>query len=708
MSDYETAEQQPSGTEQPDPPKSTAELVKDRCQEITGAKEYWRKTFENMRRNARFARGKQWPALEAAEGATAPSEDERYVANITLRHINQRVANIYAKNPKVRAQRRQKLYAKVWDGTPEMLAMAQQTIMQEKVTMQAGPAAMPMPPTGMDPLTAQAVLAEAQEAQSQRRLYDRMGKTLEIVAQYSLDEPTPKFKPQAKQLVRRVLACSVGYVKLGYQRLMQYNGEHLDARIKDATDRMAEIEVQLAGLQDKTIAPESKEAADLAENIKVLQQQKEMVAREGLVFSFPKPWSIIIDPAVSQLKGFVGAEWIAEEYILTPKQVKKIFKKDVGKNYEAHKMSGGKGDKRYKDQKFCAVYYVYDLVALKCFALCMGYPDYLKEPGDPDVALEQFHPYFVLSFNDIEPDAEEDNVYPPSDVDLLRHMQLEYNRAREGLRIHRQAQRPAHVTNKGVLDDDTKAKFASHIDHEIIETNLSKQDKIADHLQPKPTLPITPELYETENVFVDTQRVVGDQPADLGGISGATATESQIASRSRASSIESNIDDLDEFLTDVMRSAGQILLLEMRKETVIEIAGPGAAWPDLPPTRKDIARELQLEVRAGSSGKPNRQARLTAIEKTAPFLIQTPGVKPRKLAEFMLGEIDEGIEMEDFLDDSLPSIAAMNAMAKPNLAPAPGNDAQGPAGAMNAPKPTETPGKTQNLGGSPPSGLTPG
>ena len=690
--------------ETPEVEKGRGELVKDLCKKIEEGKSYWKDTFDRMRMNARFARGKQWPGAPAPSGETPY---EAYVANITLRHINQRVANIYAKNPRVRAQRRPKLYLQAWDGTPEMLAAAQATMAQAQMAAApAGAAVPPMQPTGMDQQAAQAVLTEAAEAQSQRKLYERMGKTLEIVAQYSLDEPTPKFKPQAKQLVRRVLSCSVGYLKLGYQRTMKYNIEQIDARIKDSTDRIEHIKMLLADVQDKEVAPESKEAAELAQLIKTLRAQRELVAREGLVFSFPKAWSLIIDPAVTQLKGFIGAEWLAEEYILTPKQVQKLFKVDVGKNYEAHKMSGTKGDKRFKDQKFCAVYVLYDLVALTRCVVCLGYPDYLQEPGEPEVDLEQFHPYYVLTFNDIEPDADEDTVYPPSDVDLLRPMQLEYNRGREGLRVHRQAQRPAMVANKGVFDDESKGKLSGHADHELIETNLTKNDDITKALREKPTVKIQPELYEVENVFVDTQRVVGDQPADLGGVSGTTATESQIAAKSRASSIESNIDDLDEFLTDVMRGAGQILLKEMSPQTVKEIAGPAAVWPTF--SRAEISRELHLEVRAGSSGKPNRQARLTAIEKTVPFLIQTPGVKPNKLAEFMLQEIDEGIELEDFLDPGLPSITAMNAMSKPNLAPGPGNEAQGPAGAQNAQKPGGTPGKTQNLGGAAPPVLTPG
>lgn len=705
----------------PEQPAGVVALIKEAQEKIKEAKVYWGPTFKKMRDDSKFARGKQWP------GQT--EEDDRYRANITLRHINQRVANIYAKNPKVRALRRKKLYSTVWDGTPEMLALAVQTIAQAATAAApavpalgappganpaaaaaalgapasaAAPAAALAPaqppapaPTGMDPETAKTIIQEYSNAQSQRRLYQRMGQTLELVAQYSLDEPIPKFKPQAKQLVRRVLTTGCGFLKLGYQRTMKFDSADVDARIKDATDKMAVIETLLADLHDKEIDESSARAAELKDLISQLQKDKEVVLREGLVFSFPKSWSIIIDPAVTQLKGFVGAEWVAEEFIFTPMQVKKFFKIDVGQQYDQHTATGAKADKRYKNQKFCAVYVIYDLSGRQCFTICSGYPGYLRAPGEPDVDLEQFHPFYTLSFNDIEPDADEDSVYPPSDVEQMRSMQMEYNRGREGLRVHRQANRPAYLSARGVLDDATKAKLGNHADHELIETNLSKQDDINKVIQKKPTAEIDQKLYDVEPQFQDTQRVVGDQAANLGGTSGSTATETSIAENTRTTSIQSNIDDLDEFLTDVMRGAGQILLTEMGLPMVQEIAGPGAVWPEH--TRADVVKEMCLEIRAGSSGKPNKQARLQAIEKTAPYLLQIPGIKGEKLGEFMLNEIDEGIEIEDFMQEGLPSIVAQNAMAGPNRAPMAGNVAQGPQGANNAQHPGGTGAEEQNM-----------
>jgi hypothetical protein len=144
-----------------------------------------------------------------------------------------------------------------------------------------------------------------------------------------------------------------------------------------------------------------------------------------------------------------------------------------------------------------------------------------------------------------------------------------------------------------------------------------------------------------------------------------------------------------------MRAGGQVLLEEMDEQTVKKIAGPGAVWPQLS-AQGDPGGAVPRD-HAGSSGRPNKGARLQAVEKTLPLLLQVPGIKPRKIADFVLREIDEGIEVDDFLDEALPSITAMNNMAKPNLSPQPGGAAQAAAGASNVQQPAESGAKTQNL-----------
>jgi hypothetical protein len=678
----------------PDVPLERADLVKDWLQRIEEAQTHWKDIFAEMRDSSKFSAGRQWPGQKKKE--------DRYVANITLRHINQRVSSIYAKNPRVRAERMEKIWYQTWDGTKEMLDQANMAVAvaQGEPNTVAAISQGLMPAPTMDPAMAQQVVAEAASIAQQKQLNTKIGRTLELVAQYSLDAPQPRFKIQAKQLVRRVLTCKTGYIKLGYQRIMEPTPD-VDAKIKDATDRILHLESLAADLADDVITAQSKEAEELKLNLAALQAQPEIVLQEGVMFGFPKAWSIIVDPNCTQLKGFVGAEWIAELYIFNKRQVQKIYGIDVGTQFSAYKLDGRVETKAKRESSsYCSVYEVYDLVGQISFTVIAGYPDFAKAPGEPDVFLEQFHPYFSLSFNDTE---DCDSIFPPSDVELIKPMALEYNRAREGLREHRYANRPATVAAKGVLEESVKEDFASHPFNALIETNLSKSDDINKVLVPKPTVPIDPNAYDTEHVFMDTQRVVGGQSADFGGTSSASATEVSVADASRVSTLQSNIDDLDEFLTDVMRAMGQILFLEMAKGKALEIAGPGGAWPEM--DRIAVAKELILSVKAGSSGRPNKAARLAAIEKLAPYLMQMPDIDPGKIASFMLQELDENIDIDDFKKEGQPSIVAMNAMSGPNQAPQAGGPGQAPAGAMNAPAPGQSGAQSQNMNPSPAAAL---
>ena len=47
--------------------------------------------------------------------------DDQYVANILQRHVQQRTAQLYAKNPKALAKRRTRMDYAVWDGDEDTL-----------------------------------------------------------------------------------------------------------------------------------------------------------------------------------------------------------------------------------------------------------------------------------------------------------------------------------------------------------------------------------------------------------------------------------------------------------------------------------------------------------------------------------------------------------------------------------------------------------
>ena len=642
-------------------------LVKRLTDKIKAGKKHHKDAFSRIHQDMQLARD----GYDKKDGNPA-----HYIANVVQQHIKMRTSALYAKNPKAVAKRRERMDFEIWDGDMETIMLAQQNMAIAQQSM--------MPPNPMD----MKLLQDYQQGSQLRDQLDRISKTLEVLFHYSMQEQIPSFKTMMKQLVRRAVVTGAGYIKIGFQRELEKRPDVV-AQIADVTQRIAQIERLSADLADGEIEYDSAEAEELALSLEKLQSEPELIVREGLLYDFPRTTSIIIDPACVHLSGFVGANWIAEEYLMTVDDVKETYGVDVATSYTAYKpKSAGTfrqhmaGEDTAKDSKV-QVWELYDKKSGLMYVIADGYCDFLKEPGGPNVDVEQFFPFFPLSFNDTEDDEQ---LIPPSDVRLMRDMQLEYNRSRQGLREHRIANRPRYVLAGGTFEDADKDLLKSGQPHEVLELQgLADGQKVQDVLTGVPTVGIDPNLYETSYLFEDMQRVVGSDSTSFGQANGQTATANALAEGSRSSSTGSNVDDLDDMFTQVARASGQILMLEMDVETVKKIVGPGAVWPDM--RREETAEEIYLEIEAGSSGRPNRELEMANMERILPFLIQMPTINPKWLAETTLKRMDDHLDLTDAVIDGLASITAQNGMQQPGTGdPSTDPNAQGGEGADNGPK----------------------
>ena len=675
----------------PKPNPARAAFVTAWCKRIQSAKAYWEEqAFKQMRDDMRFARGFQWEDQDK-------TDEERYVANITLRHLSNKTASLYAKNPKAVAKSRERLDFQVWDGNPDKLTQAVQAISMAKQQFPGVPleqVALVIP--GIQ--EQMAIMQDAQQGVEQRQMLKKIGKTLELVYEHQVNEQIPTFKAQMKQLVRRTLTTGVGYLKLGFHRLYEQRPEYAD-KVTDVSEQLAAIEQLMADARDDEIAGYEAGREELRQTLSQLKEHQDMIVREGLDMDFPPSTSIILDPNCRQLQGFIGARWLAQEFLLTPEQVKRIYKVDLeSSSFTAYDEKGDRLEGTAQTEKTehegetdsvdrACVWELYDRSSGRRYVFADGYPDYLEPPEAPYVRLEQFFPFFPLVFNAVE---DEQSLFPPSDVSLIRHMQIEHNVSRQRLREHRDANRPKYVSPNGKLSETDKTNLSYGEAHCVISLDgMQPGEAVTDVLQPVPFTNIDPNLYEVGSFFDDILKVEGTQEANLGGTSGATATESSIAEQSRATSIGSNVDDLDDFLTDVARASSQVLLTELSTETVREVAGPGAVWPDLSAT--EIAQELWLTVRAGSSGKPNKAQEIQNFERMAPLLLQIPGISPEWMAREAIERLDDRIDLAEAYVGGLPSINAQNSLAgEPQPAPTNDPEQQGGQGGDNAERPPES------------------
>lgn len=646
-------------------------LVGDLLARVTNAKGEHKKAFERMKADMDMVFHGFDPKLW---------DDEKYSVNIAQRHVQQRTAALYAKNPRCVAKRRHRMMYQLWDGSTQMLEDAMAARQFAEQAMQPIPEAVAM------------VLAEYDQVDADNIRLDKISKTLEILFAYFMAESQPTFKSQMKALVRRMLTTGVGYVKLGFQREMERRPE-ISARMNDVQVRLDHLERLAKEVGKGELNDTEGEHEELMLSMKELTQQPDMIVREGLMFDFPDATAIIADPRCKQLRGFIGARWIAHQMFFSPDEVMEIYGKDVKGGYTGYQVKGRSHDssrksladsdddktKSTEDGMVC-VYEIYDKPSGLVYTVADGFDDFLKEPSEPDLKLETFWPVFSLVCNEVEHDKE---IYPPSDVHLMRSMAHEYNRAREGLREHRKANRPAYLTPAGALEEEDKEKLASRPAHGVITVQgMQLGQKSEDLVTPLRTIGIDPNLYEVGSVFDDVQLAVGAQEANFGGTAGATATETSVAESARMSALGAQVDELDSFMSEIARSAGAIMFQQMSADQVKKIAGPGAVWPEL--TAQEIADEIQLEIEAGSTGKPNQAAELRNIERVLPFIIQIPGIDPKWLAKEVLKRMDDKLDLDAALAEGVKSVVAMNGMQDANAA---AGMNQGQAGGMNAPTP---------------------
>ena len=671
----------PSNVDPPEVPESEKNAVKEWTTRIQDAKKHWEKRFKRMRACQQIA----------AEGADKEWSQDNYTVPILMRHINVSVAALYARNPTATAKRKKKVQFKLWDGNFASL--------QQAMTAAAGnPGSPPMPPSPENPQgspgsppvppdpNAVALLQEVQAVHQQNVLMDRAGQTLEILFDYFMNEQDAGYKQQLKASVRRTKVCGVSWVDLDFQRLMTLSPDRT-AQIADVTSKIATLSRLLQDAQAGEFDEQSAEMDELKHLVEDLQTQPDMIVREGPVLGFPKADAVIVDPHCVHLKTLAGAEWLAQEYPpMSRDAIKEIFGVDIGTNFAAYVDK----DKKDEKEKLAVVWKVQNKKTQENFTICEGYPAYLKPPAAPNAKISRFWTLFPLVFNEVESD---DDIYPNSDVWTARHMQREYNTIRQSLREHRIQNKPKYGTVKGKLDEGDKTKLATAESGAVIELNsLNQGEKVGDILQQIETIPIDPNLYEVNTCFNDIERTIGSSQPDLGAPASTTATQSSIIEQGRSTTNSDNVDDLDDLLTEVARAMGELMLLELDNETVVRIAGDGAVWPQSPPTRQQIAEDLWLEVKAGSSGRPNRAAELANMERGLPYLIQIPGVNPYPLGRRYGDLLD--LDVDDIVIEGMPSIAAQNAAAgrdpfsnksSGGTPEAMAGQGQGNAGSLNAP-----------------------
>lgn len=631
---------------------------------IRQAKAFFEPDFKRMRENMEFAAGVQYNDQRSIES-------NKYLANLVLKAVNGKVAQLYAKDPKAVARRRKRMDYQLYDGNPATLMQAQQASLQGQQL-------------GMPNVGANAILTDFMNGHQWTQMVDKVCETLEILYGYQCDTQTPEFKYQMKQLVRRTVITGTSFVRLNFTRQVD-NAISSDAADDSISMRAKRLEMLSKQVSEGDIEPDDQRieqirmlAAGLVQSVQDGDQQN---VQERLEFDFPPATSIVIDPRCRALKGFVGAHWIAQQYLMPLSDINAFFETQIPAsgtlvNYERDGTERANADEATanKDIKpFACLWEVFVIDSKSKFFIVDGYCDYVSKPEPVTPNIQRFWPVFSLTFNDceIEPGLKA-SIYPPSDVQLMKSAQKEWNRTREALREHRQENAPFYCVRKGVLSDNDKEKLSNHKSGEVLELEgLQASDDINKVIMAFQPAPIDPALYQTTPLEQDIQLAVGAQQANLGPVdTKGTATGQTISEQSRITVASSNVDDLDDLLSDMAKAAGEMMLREFSEPTVKRIVGQGAVWPQQ--NKEDFLNEILLDIVASSSGRPNKAIEIANYERIAPFLLNA-GANPIGVIEEGLQRLDDRLDLTKFMPTMPPQAPGGAAAPAKDQVPGPSN-----------------------------------
>ena len=516
-------------------------------------------------------------------------------------------------------------------------------------------------------------------------------KTLETILNRQLEDANLKL--WGAEVVRAALICSYGAVKVLYQKDIHQDPEIIN-RLEDTQDNIRTLEQLITRIEDdQDRASKEAELEELKQVMRGLESKAEVVASEGLVIDRVMTDNLLIDPTCQNFDDYRNANWIAQMIFMTRDDVESRYKKKIRKattfNYDGSAADNQAQDSdKVSDDDQVLVYEIWDKRSQMVYTLCDGCDFWLRDPYPPPVNGRRFYPFFLLPFNKID-----GCFVAPSLVDLSEKLQAEHNQIREKLVENRDFIVPGYIAGNDVKVKDVESFQKSGVGEITILKGVDSSE-LQKAFVPKQFPPIDPSLYDTSPIRMDIEQCVGLQDAARSSINKAkTATGAEIMNNSLSARISMFQDWTEEFLSELCQYAGQILLLELNEGAVERIMGapqpvldenglpiqnPDGSlkfektydWPQL--SRDEVFEQINVKIRAGSTGKPNRIEEQEAWGRILPSLIQLAQLISQSAAQGMdykpfeamltetLNRFDDRLDVKDFM----PNVEALQTQAQ--------------------------------------------
>lgn len=460
-----------------------------------------------------------------------------------------------------------------------------------------------------------------------------------------------KLKKRAKRLLTSAYATSIGWWKLCWQDGERKQDPIIANRLKDTQDNIERLQQLRQTMEDPAAGSNADlQLAQLRETLAGLETQAEVTVARGLALDFVLSEDIlIIDPSVRELGDYERAGAIGHRVWMTREKYKASFGYDCakGKGYteKTGQMTASNSTGQDKDKDLLCVWEVWDQDSNRVFHVCEGEEGFCDAPMSPDWTGQRWYPFFGVAWNEID-----GTFYPLSDVELTQPLIEEYNDARDDLVRDRKDALPFTVIRKGgSLTEKDAENIRNRKGNDVFMVEGVGGQDIKNDIQAVTLGTIKAENYNTQPARADMEMIIGGGDAARGSVMQAkTATEAEIVSQGLRGRSAERQDTVEDLLAEVGEYALQIMLRKMSQEEVRRIAGPEAFWPQL--NTDDIFEAVSVEVRAGSTGKPDRLQEQDRWTKLQPVIKETVMTVAELYAK---GQVQLGQALVEMLRETL-------------------------------------------------------
>lgn len=675
----------------------------------------WFKKFDAARKFDEEARKQYAKDRRYARGDSGFEVD----ANVIGTNIDILEAFLYAKNPDIDVVPAVAVEPPDQDA---LLDAARAAVENDPMLMQAGQIAVQ---TGMAvPMAVEAMQQQAIQQRAEQMMFEmrerfdkRMrdaksyAETCEIIASRLWRDAN--LKRRGRQWTRSALSIGIGWVKASWQERTAPSPETV-TQIHDLQAEIARLNALKQKQDDSYGEDEDALLAEQERLLATLQAQQQPIIARGFVVDVPAAEDIQVAPGVA-VADYLDAEWMAHivmqpvddlvaAHALTPEEVAKIDrfrprKPEMGRNETAGVgeqirpedassfVPGGEAGGEDCTTEYGMLVEFWDATSGTVLTGIKGLCRWAKPAWTP-TATERFYPFFAFPLAEVDGQR-----HPQSLTSRSTKLADEYNRIGSQERTHRMRCIPQIAFDEGAIDPKSAEKLAKGGAGEMVGVDLNGTKTLGEVMWQKPYPQIDPALYDRTRIINELERIWGVQEALSGSIDVAkTATEAEIQQTGFNARTGGRRDIMETALSELAQYTLEVARAHVTLEDAKAIAGPDAFWPQYSGP-DDLRGFVNVDIRAGSSGKPNTSADRAAWAALLPSLQQ---------AQVQVAQLRQSNPLD--IADAIVALAQITAersgddrldvnqlMPKPGAAPMPGapaptaggNDGpeQGPAGA---------------------------